>query len=118
MVQIASLTAWAIAARRDACHCERPAPNRRATKDSIGLSAVFLDARGAQPRQSVLVDRALPAQELVDREGISVARLLKAEQPPPDRGNDLGLAADDPAPGVSGGKVRDGQGTAVGADHI
>lgn len=99
------------------------ATDRSRQRDALGLArirlaAIFLDAGGAQAGQAVLVDRPLPAQELVDRERVALTGLLEADQPAADRGDDLGLAANNPPLGIPGRQIGDGQGTAVGADHI
>ena len=46
-----------------------------------GSAPIVLDARGAQTRQAMPLDRLLPAQELVDGERIALARLLEAQKP-------------------------------------
>ena len=46
-----------------------------------GLAAIFLDAGGTQAGQAVLVDGPLPAQELIDGEGVALAGS------PPNRGS-------------------------------
>src|SRR3712207_624623 len=78
----------------------------------------MLDARRAQAREAVLIDRLLPAQEFLDREGIAPAGLLEAEEPAAHRGHDLGLAADDPSARRGRGKIGDGQGTAIRTDDV
>jgi len=64
--------------------------------DSDGLLAVLLDAGGPQACQAVLIDGKLPGQKLVHRQRIAAAGFLKGEQAAANRGNDFGLAADDP----------------------
>jgi hypothetical protein len=43
------------------------------------LLTVVLDARGAKTSQAVPVDGALPTEELVHRQRISLARFIKAQ---------------------------------------
>jgi len=83
-----------------------------------GLAAIFLDAGGTQAGQAVLVDGPLPAQELIDGEGVALAGFLEADQAASNRGDDLGLAANNPPFGIPGRQIGDGKRTAVGADHI
>ena len=73
---------------------------------SEGLLAILLDAGGAQSGQAMLIDGELPGQEFVDRQGVAAAGLLKGEQAAADRGNDFGLAADDPPFGSGRGQIR------------
>jgi hypothetical protein len=70
------------------------------------LLAVLLDPGGAQPGKTVLVDGKLPGQEFVDGQGVTAAGLLKGEQAAANRGNDLGLATDDPSLGSGCGQIR------------
>jgi hypothetical protein len=60
------------------------------------LLAILLDAGGSQACKTVLIDRKLPGEEFVDRQGVSAASLFKREQATADCGNDFRLAADDP----------------------
>jgi hypothetical protein len=71
------------------------------------LLAILLDSGGAQPRQTVLIDRKLPGQEFVDRQRVAAASLLKGEQAAADRGNNLGLASNNPPFGSGCGQIRD-----------
>ena len=68
--------------------------------------AILLDAGGAQPGKAVLIDRELPGQEFVDSQRVAAASLLKGEQAAANRGNDFGLAADDPPLGPGCGQIR------------
>jgi hypothetical protein len=83
----------------------------RFSSNSIGseerLLAILLDSGGAQPRQTVLIDRKLPGQEFVDRQRVAAASLLKGEQAAADRGNNLGLASNNPPFGSGCGQIRD-----------
>ena len=76
--------------------------------DALGkrLLAILLNAGGAQPRKTVLVDRELPGKEFVDRQRVAAAGLLKGEQAAADRGNDFGLTADNPPFGPGRGQIR------------
>ncbi len=47
--------------------------------DSKLARAIVLDAGGAQTRETVLIDRRLPGQELLKREHIAAARFLDAQ---------------------------------------
>ena len=68
--------------------------------------AILLNAGGAQPRKTVLVDRELPGKEFVDRQRVAAAGLLEREQAAANRGNDFGLAADHPPFGTGRWQVR------------
>jgi hypothetical protein len=71
-----------------------------------GLLAVLLNARGAQPGKAVLIDGKLPGKELVDRQRVAAASLLKGEQATADRGNDFSLTANYPPFGSGRGQIR------------
>jgi hypothetical protein len=77
-----------------------------AAGSEAGLLAILLDARGAQPGQAMLIDGKLPGKELVDRQRVAAASLLKGEQAAADRGNDFGLTADNPPFGPGRGQIR------------
>ena len=68
--------------------------------------AVLLDPGGAQPGKTVLVDGKLPGQEFVDGQRIAAAGFLEGEQTAANRGNDLGLATDDPPLGAGCRQIR------------
>jgi hypothetical protein len=70
------------------------------------LLAVLLDPGGAQPRKAVLIDGKLPGQEFVDGQRVTAAGLLKGEQAAANRGNDFGLATDNPSLGSGCGQIR------------
>src|SRR5690606_34280834 len=82
------------------------------------LVPVILEPGRAQALEAVLVDRTLPGQELVDGELIPLASLFQAQETATHGGNHLGLAADDPAFGVTRRKVGDRERTAVRPDDI
>src|ERR1044072_4353406 len=82
------------------------------------LPAILLDAGGAKTRQTVLVDGKLPGKEFVNRQGVSAAGLLEGEKSATHSGDDLGLAADDPAFGAGGRQIRNRQRTAVRPDDV
>src|SRR5215203_2864302 len=90
----------------------------RIARSTQRLLTVVLDAGGAQAREAVLVDGLLPAQEFFGRQRVALARFLETEEAAPDRGDDFRLAADHPATGVGGGKVRNRQRAAVWPDDI
>ena len=70
------------------------------------LLAILLDPGGPQAGQAMLIDGKLPGKEFVDRQRVPAAGLLKGEQAAANRGNDFGLAADDPPFGSGRGQVR------------
>jgi hypothetical protein len=70
------------------------------------LLAILLDPGGPQAGQAMLIDGKLPRQELVHRQRVAAASLLKGEQTAANRGNDFGLAADHPPFGSGRGQVR------------
>src|SRR5262245_3284899 len=91
----------------------------RGVSGSAGsAAAIFLDAGGAQTGQAVLIDGPLPAQELIDRERVTLAGFLEADQTAADGGDHLCLAANDPPFGIPWRQIGDGKRTAVWADHI
>src|SRR4051812_25546574 len=69
---------------------------------ALVLVAILLDPSDPQARHSAAVDRALPAGEFLEAERVTLAGFVDAEQPAGHRGNDLGLAANDPPRRVSG----------------
>ncbi len=95
-----------------------PLRARRLDPGRRGSVAVLLDARRAQAGEAELIDRHLPAQEFVDRQGVSRTGLFEREQAAAHRGDDFGLAADDPTFGRGGRQIRDRQRAAVGTDDI
>jgi len=70
------------------------------------LLAILLDPGGAQPRKAVLIDGKLPGQEFVDGQRVAAAGLLKGKQAAANRGNDFGLATDNPSLGSGCGQIR------------
>ena len=85
---------------------------------ALVLVAVLLDPSDPQARHSAAVDRALPAREFLEAERIALAGFVDAEQAARDRGDDLGLAADDPARGVRRGKRVERQRLAERSDAL
>src|SRR5215475_6002813 len=83
-----------------------------------GLLAILLDAGGAQPRETVLVDRELPGKKFVDRQRVAAAGLLEGKQAAADCGNDFGFTADDPPFGSGRRQVGDGKRAAVRPDDV
>ena len=79
---------------------------------------VLLDPGGAQAGEGMPVDRVLPGEEFLDREGITAAGFLERQQPAAHGRNDLGLATDHPALGAWRREVRNGERTTVGPDDI
>jgi hypothetical protein len=82
------------------------------------LLTVLLDARGAQARQTMLVDGQLPAQELLGGQSVALTGLFEAEETTADGRNDFGFATNDPAAGTGGRKIGNRQGTAIGPNDI
>ena len=52
------------------------------------------------------INRLLPAEELVVRQLVTIARLVEREQTPANGGHDLGLPTDDPTLGLRGRQIR------------
>ena len=73
---------------------------------SESLLAILLDARGAETRQTMLVDRELPAKEFVDCQRVAAAGLLKGEQAATNGSDNFSLAANDPPLGAGRGQIR------------
>ena len=73
---------------------------------TIRLLTILLDAGGPQSCQTVLVDRKLPGEELVDRQRIAAAGFLKGQKATAHSGDDLSFAADDPPFGSGRGQIR------------
>jgi hypothetical protein len=71
-----------------------------------GLLAILLDAGGAQSGKAMLIDGKLPGKELVDRQRVTAASLLKGEQAAADSGNDFSLPANNPPFGSGRGQIR------------
>ncbi len=67
---------------------------------------ILLDARSAQAGKAMLIDGKLPGQEFVDGQRVAAAGLLKGEQAAADRGNDFGLAANNPPLGPRCWQIR------------
>jgi hypothetical protein len=70
------------------------------------LLSVLLDTGGSQPGKAMLIDGKLPGKEFVDRQRVTAACLLEGEQAAANRGNDFGLAADNPPFGPGRGQIR------------
>jgi hypothetical protein len=70
------------------------------------LLPVLLDTGRSQPGKAMLIDGKLPGKEFVDRQRIAAASLLEGEQAAANRGNDFGLAADNPPFGPGRGQIR------------
>jgi hypothetical protein len=71
------------------------------------LLAILLDPGGPQAGQAMLINRKLPGKELVDRQRVPAAGFLEGEQTATNRGNDFGLAANDPPFGAGRGQICD-----------
>src|SRR6202795_2690767 len=70
------------------------------------LLPILLDAGGAQSGKTMLIDGKLPGKELVDRQRVAAASLLKGEQSAANCGNDFGLTANYPPFGPGRGQIR------------
>jgi hypothetical protein len=70
------------------------------------LLAILLDAGGSQAGKAVLVDGKLPRQEFVDGQRIAAAGFLEGKQAAANRGNDFGLATDNPSLGPRCWQIR------------
>src|SRR5580658_1163408 len=79
---------------------------------------VLLDTGGAQAGEAMAVNGILPSQEFLDRQGVAAAGFLEGQEPAADCGDDLGLAADDPALGAGRRQVRDRERTSVRPNHV
>src|SRR6516164_5268124 len=82
------------------------------------LLAVLLNARGAQAGEAMTIDRLLPRQEFLDREGVARAGLFEAQEAAAHGGNHLGLPTDHPALGVARWQVRNSQRAAIRSDDV
>ncbi len=60
------------------------------------LLAVFLNPGCTQTGQTMFVDRALPAQKLVDCQSITIASLFEAQEATANSSDDFGFAPDHP----------------------
>lgn len=66
------------------------------------LFPIILKPRRAETGEAMLVDGALPGQEFVERQSVTLTRLLDTDQAATDSGHDLGLSADDPTLSIAG----------------
>jgi hypothetical protein len=73
---------------------------------TIRLLTILLDTGGPQPSQTVLVDRELPGEELVDCQRITAAGFLKRQKATAHSGDNFGFAADDPPFSSGRGQIR------------
>src|SRR4051794_14437975 len=85
---------------------------------TLALLTILLDSRGAQSGEAMPIDRALPAQILLDGERVACTRFFEAEQAASHRRHHLRLAADDPALRSRRRQVGDGERTAIRPNHI
>ena len=72
---------------------------------AVGTVTVFLNTGGTEPVDTVTVQKASPRAELFFREVVAFARFGKRQDAIADGGDDLGLAAHDPAAGLRGGQL-------------
>jgi hypothetical protein len=71
------------------------------------LLAILLDPGGSQASKAVLIDGKLPGEEFVDGQRVTAASFLEGKQAAADRGNDFGLATDNPSLGPGCGQICD-----------
>src|SRR5271169_3196842 len=82
------------------------------------LLAVLLDAGRTQPGQAVLVDRILPGEEFLDRQGVAAASFFERQQSAAYGGDDFCLAAYDPTLRPRRREIGDCQGGTVRPDDV
>ncbi len=80
--------------------------------------AILLNARGAQARQTVIVDRRLPGQEFLNGERIALTGFLQAQQATAHRCDNFRLATDHPTARIGRGQISNRQRAAIRADDI
>src|ERR1019366_3274172 len=85
---------------------------------SPALIAILLHSGRAKPGQPETVDGMLPGEELLHRQRITAASLVQAEQAATHRGDDFGLAPNDPASRRGRRKIGERQRAPIGADDI
>ena len=83
-----------------------------------GLFPVVLNLRGAEAFEAVLGGQRLPADQLIDREAVALARFLDGQQTTPHRTHHFRLAAYDPTVGVGRREIAQGEWLAVRAGDI
>src|SRR5687767_9434538 len=84
---------------------------------AAGRGAIVLQARGPKTPHPVTIDRALPGEELLDRQRIAGTGFFQADQAGAHASDHLRLAADDPAPGARGRQVFEAQAAPVDAEN-
>ncbi len=70
---------------------------------------IALQVRDPQAAQAMGVDQALPIEKLLHRQSIALTGIVQADQAVAHRGDDLGLATDNPAHSVFWRETFDGQ---------
>src|SRR5262245_41842510 len=83
-----------------------------------GLLPILLDPGGTKPGEAVAIDRVLPGQGFIHRQGVARAGFFQRKQAGTHGGNDFGFAADHPTLRARRGKIRDRQRAAVGPDDV
>src|SRR3977135_4650892 len=86
--------------------------------EMTALLPVLLNSRGAQAGQPMAIDRILPGEEFLDRQGIAAASFLERQQAATHGRNDFGLATDHPALCTGRREVRNRERATVGPDDI
>src|SRR5665213_734012 len=92
-------------------------PRRISSAGFGGAVAILLGAGCPEARQAVAVQHRFPDHELLQREAVAPARFVQGEQAAIDRGDDFGLATDDPARRAGRRQIRHRQGMAIRPDH-
>jgi len=82
------------------------------------LLPILLDARRAQARKAMAVDRILPGQKLLNGEGVTAAGFFERQQAAAHGGHHFSLAADHPTLRPRCRQIRYRQRTPVGSDHV
>src|SRR5262245_16868801 len=89
-----------------------------AIRGEEGLLAVLLDARRAQPGETMLVDRSLPGKELFDGQRIPRTGFLERQKAAAHCSDHFRLSADDPTLCRRRRQVRNRQRTTIRPDDI
>src|SRR5262249_23787345 len=82
------------------------------------LLPILLNASGPQAGEAMLIDRVLQGEEFLDCQRVAAAGFLEREQAPPNGGDHLGLASDNPAFRARRRQVGNRQRTAVRPDDV
>src|SRR6185312_13554208 len=80
--------------------------------------AILLNAGGAQSGKAIFVDGSLPREKFFRGELVALTRLIEAEKPSPHGCHHLGLAPNDPSPGVRRRKISNRKRAAIRPNNI